>query len=128
MPERPEEEAVKYQEYLATIGEECPFCDLVVTPTSQVIESYQTTMLVDARFPYSGWDNYAVIDHLMIIPKQHRLNLKEMSESEWQECVAVFKKYESKGYSVYARSSANRTRTIPHVHIHLFLLDETKKL
>ncbi len=95
-------------------------CDFCIIQADSVVETGDTMLVIHNRFPYNRWDNQKVLKHYMIIPKRHLLSLGDQTDKEKVEFVQLLSKYESKGFSVYARSQQNSIRTIIHVHTHLF--------
>lgn len=111
-----------YNAYRQQLGSECDFCNLVQTPTDQVVDEHTFFLRIKNRFPYSIWDDKAVTDHQMIIPKRHLVELNEFSPDEAQEFLNLITNYEHLGFSLYARSTEDRTRSVVHQHTHLIKL------
>jgi diadenosine tetraphosphate (Ap4A) HIT family hydrolase len=119
MPHRDKTVQKEYNEYLAEIGGKCPFCEITNRSTDQILESRDTMMVLFAKFPYKAWDGRDVESHLMAVPKRHTDSLHELNDDESTEFITLIKKYEKNGYSVYARSAGNGSKTIEHQHTHL---------
>lgn len=102
----------------AVASDGCPFCDAANGGERPVL--WHDTMLVLAnRFPYAVWDSALVEDHLMVVPARHTLSLKDFTDDEMADFVALTTQYESDGYSVYTRSQGNKGRSVGHLHTHL---------
>ena len=98
----------------------CPFCYLDDRP---IVETGETMLVIPASAPYEFWDQHAVSEHLMIVPKRHVEHLGKLTDAERVELLELIAQYEDAGYSSYNRSHANSERTVPHKHIHLFKND-----
>jgi diadenosine tetraphosphate (Ap4A) HIT family hydrolase len=112
-----------YQEYLRSLDQhkDCPFCS-IRTGSSHYINETDNFWIIRNRFPYEVWEGQSVLSHLMIVPKNHLLSLKHLSESESKEFILLMADYEHSGYNVYARTASSRTRSIEHQHTHLIQL------
>jgi diadenosine tetraphosphate (Ap4A) HIT family hydrolase len=121
--QRSQTHAKAYQEYLKSIDQNsaCPFCK-IVTGDEHYINETDNFWIIRNRFPYELWEGQAVLSHLMIVPKNHLLSLKFLSESESKEFVLLMADYEHSGYNVYARTASSKTRSIQHQHTHLIQL------
>lgn len=111
-----------YDAYRQQLGDECDFCSLVQNPTEQVIDEHVHFLRIKNRFPYSVWDGKTVADHQMIVPKRHLIELNELLPDEAQEFLNLITEYEHLGFSLYARSTEDRTRSVVHQHTHLIKL------
>lgn len=111
-----------YDIYRKQLGDECDFCNLVQVPTEQVIDEHAHFLRIKNRFPYAVWDSKSVTDHQMIIPKRHLVELNEFTPDEAQEFLNLITEYEHLGFSLYARSTEDRTRSVVHQHTHLIKL------
>lgn len=94
----------------------CPFCsdDRVV-----IKEVFPQFKLLEARYKYEVWDDYRVLEHLMLSPIRHVAKIAELNESEKQEYLDKLGEYESAGYTIYSRAPHDVTRSIDHLHTHL---------
>lgn len=103
-------------------GEGCPFC--AITPGHpQYVSETKNLKVIRNRTPYSLWDSQGVLDHLMIVPKQHTGKLGDLSSEAASEFVKIIDSYEEDGYSVYARALNSTIRSVAHQHTHLIKLD-----
>ena len=98
----------------------CAFCDVHDRAPEQIVESSSTMLVLRNTFPYTSWDGLEIAEHLMLIPKRHTLTLSEFTHDEQQEYFDVMQRYEHDHHSVYLRSQTNATRTVGHLHTHLF--------
>ena len=107
-----------YKEYLKQEATQtgCPFCsdDRVV-----IRDTFSEFKLLEARFKYEVWDDYKVLEHLMLSPKRHVATISELNNTEKQEYIDKLGEYESKGYTIYSRAPHDVTRSIDHLHTHL---------
>ena len=94
----------------------CPFCDISAI---EIVEKGKVALVVRNIYPYEYWEFMDVTDHLLVIPKRHVSSLGELSRDEKLEIIELLAKYETQGYNVYARSTDNSMKTIPHQHTHL---------
>jgi hypothetical protein len=69
--------------------------------------------------PYDLWELHEVIDHLLIVPKRHAINTKDLTERERLAIMDIISDYESNGYNVYTRGVGSATRSVDHYHTHL---------
>ena len=100
----------------------CAFCDRT---TRDIVEENDTAYVIVNRVPYDLFDGARVLDHLMVIPKEHRISIKEFSDQELTDMFRLAGKYEAEGYGVYARGKGAITRSIAHQHTHLIKLADT---
>lgn len=63
----------------------------------------------------------------MIIPKRHVASLDGLTSDEKLDYVTLAAKYEADGYSLYAHSPGNVTKSAIHQHMHLIKTDNTRK-
>lgn len=94
----------------------CPFCQLDGRP---VHHDGVTSMVVPNNYPYAFWDNRAVVEHLMLVPKRHVASFDELRADEKLEIMDLLARYEAAGYNIYWRSQGNSSRSVPHQHTHL---------
>ncbi len=116
----------KYLEYQAEYQGGCDFCKLHVGD-GQVVQETPHLWIAKNRFPYSVWDGFGVIEHLMILPKRHIDSLASFTDAEAKEYFKVMSVYESHGYSVYSRAPDSAAKSMPHQHTHLIKLNKTPK-
>lgn len=115
----------KYKQYTKQRRNDCDFCDFT-SGSSQVVKEYKDFWIVTNMFAYDIWDGLDVVDHLMVIPKRHVDSLGHFSPAESKEFLTLLSQYEAEGYSVYARSAQNISKSVTHQHTHLIKLG-TKK-
>ena len=63
-------------------GKGCAFCILIRDGGTQVVETRQHCLVIKNRYPYDNWDNYGVIDQLMVIPRRHVVAFHELLPEE----------------------------------------------
>ena len=78
-------------------------------------------------FGYDIWDGCGVIEHFMIIPKKHTASLADLSKEEKIDYMNQIAQFEADGYSIYARSPGNKTKSVVHQHTHLIKIDNKPK-
>lgn len=100
---------------------ECTFCTDETLP-GRVIEDSETMYIIPNRTQYDMFEGLRVHDHLMIIPKRHVETIDDLTKEEKLAMVDVVGKYESQGYSVYARGVGSISRSVKHQHTHLIKL------
>lgn len=117
-----------YTQYLRSLGpaKGCQFCALQPGDSQFMLESTYF-MVIRNRFPYILWDTKPVEEHLMLVPKQHTITLKNLTAEESQEYVAFISDYEHKGYNIYARSPGSSMKSVIHQHTHLIKLSPTRR-
>ncbi|MBF1032320.1 MAG: hypothetical protein HXL00_01010 [Candidatus Nanosynbacter sp.] len=103
------------------------FCTLVRDGGAQVVEARQHCLVIKNRYPYDNWDNYGVIDQLMVIPRRHVVAFHELLPEEQQCCLTAITEYEAKGYSFYGRAPSAISKSIGHQHTHLIKIDDKQK-
>jgi diadenosine tetraphosphate (Ap4A) HIT family hydrolase len=94
----------------------CPFCH--VKP-EEVIETGTYFRVFMTLFKYTYWDEQNVVDQLLLVPKQHVESLSKLPPKAAEEFMELLGKYESQGYSLYARTPDATSKTVPHQHTHL---------
>lgn len=102
----------------------CPFCE-ITSKSEQLLRETEYFKIVHNIFPYNKWDGSKVIDHLMIVPKEHTDSLNTLTPEAMQEFVKDISKYESMGYDVFARSPQSTIKSIVHQHTHLIKTTKT---
>ncbi|HSH31795.1 MAG TPA: hypothetical protein VK963_03985 [Candidatus Saccharimonadales bacterium] len=122
---RSRQAVMQYRQYVKTRpAVACEFCaDL----SHQMVEAREHVLIVKNLFPYTIWDCCTVVDHLMILPRQHTDTLSALSPAAKLAYIEAMGQYEAKGYDIYARTAANTTKSIPHQHTHLIKLDRRQK-
>ena len=102
----------------------CPFC-ADATGERKVIKN-KHSYVVPNLTKYDFWELYRVTDHLLLIPYKHVKHLGELGKEAKLEIVDIISKYESKGYSIYARGQGFKSRSVEHQHTHLIKTDNKK--
>lgn len=104
------------------------FCALIDNPNSQeVIEETAHCLIITNPFGYDIWDGCGVVEHFMIIPKKHTASLNDLSDEEKVDYMDQIAQFEADGYSIYARSPGNKTKSVVHQHTHLIKIDNKPK-
>ncbi len=107
-------------------NQSCDFCKINMSRSQNVAET-RNLRVIRNRFSYSLWDGQGVIDHLMIIPKEHLGKLADFSSKAKIEYISLLEEYEAIGYNIYTRSSLSTSRSIYHYHTHLLKLDHKNR-
>jgi len=107
-----------YRQKASTRREECEFCTMTAAAPQFVTESKHFKVIRNL-FPYSLWDDHAVADHLLLIPKRHIDRLSDLETHEMTEFFLVLGQYEADGYNLYARAPHSIQKSIVHQHTHL---------
>ena len=99
----------------------CPFCDWKNKNPEEILWKWKNLLIIYNIYPYS-WDK----NHLMIIPKKHRILYADLSNEEileMKECHKFLKKYFwEKNYFSFSRETSNdESRSIEHLHIHFLV-------
>lgn len=97
---------------------ECTFCS-IDNSHPEFIKEGKYFMVIINLYSYSYWDEQEVEDQIILVPKMHTESLRKLPLEAATEFLDVISEYESKGYSIYARSTTNVTKTVPHQHTHL---------
>jgi diadenosine tetraphosphate (Ap4A) HIT family hydrolase len=105
-------------------AEGCTLCKEVGTP--KILRENSTMFVIPNRVPYDLFEDLAVLDHLMIMPKRHVESLFDFSDEEKLDYMALVGEYEAQGYSIYSRGSGQVNRSVKHQHTHLLMLDDKK--
>ena len=127
MPVRKKPTAKSYATYRkAKAPHVCDFCNFNID-SKQVLHEYKYFWLVENLFSYDIWDDLDVLEHLMIVPKEHIESIGMLSEEALAEYARIIADFESKDYSLYARSMKNVSKSVPHQHTHLLKLGNKDK-
>ena len=102
---------------------ECTFCTSV--RGERILQQNDTMFIVANRIAYDMFEGRRVLDHLMIIPKEHRVSLADFTDAERIDYVTLVGQYEQDGYNVYARGVNVAARSVKHQHTHLIKLSES---
>lgn len=101
----------------------CHFC--MIGQNETVIDQNGTMLVVANRVKYDMFEGFRVTDHLLVIPRQHRLSLADFTPEEVADYVQLLAKYEADSYSVYSRGVGSISRSVAHLHTHLIQLSDT---
>lgn len=117
-----------YKKYLRSLKptDECIFCALNMGDTQYISETTHFKV-VRNRFPYDLWDTQPVIDHLMLVPKQHTDTLKNLTAEESKEYIEQISEFESLGFNIYARTPGSIMKSVTHQHTHLIKVEPTSR-
>lgn len=114
-----------YNDHRMETGGVCEFCEFS-PKTPHYIESNKYFWVVENLWGYDIWDDMHVDNHLMIVPKRHIVGLHEFHKQEVELFFKLVRKYEKKGYSLYARAPSDPQKSVIHQHTHLIRLGETR--
>ena len=96
--------------------EGCPFCDL---KDKYIIAEKNGIVLTVNLFPYTDY-------HLMIIPREHVLSIKDLSKGEretvWELASLagdLLDKQGIAGYKFLVREGKQKGKTVEHLHFHI---------
>lgn len=103
---------------------DCAFCDANTIKNAVYENNY--VYIVPNNIKYDLWELHDVIDHLLIVPKNHVENLNDLSLKERNEIMRLITKYEGEGYNVYMRETGFVKRSIKHQHTHLIKTSNKK--
>ena len=95
--------------------------------TDQVVGETAHCLIIKNRFGYNFWDGCGVDDHLMVIPKRHVDSLANLSDEEKIDYMNQVARFESSGYSIYARAQGSKSRSMAHQHTHFIKVDGKAK-
>ena len=103
----------------------CSFClnDL----SSQIVRETSTLRIIKNRTKYDLFEAVPVTDHLMVVPKEHREQLVDFTDTERQELLDICAEYEVKGYHFFGRGYGAITRSVAHQHTHLIKITDKPK-
>ncbi len=97
-------------------AEGCAFCSDGRVIVKEIFNEFR---LLGNRFPYIVWDDYEVLEHLMLAPKRHVSIIADLNANEKDEYIELLGRYEALGYSIYSRAPIDVTRSVDHLHTHL---------
>lgn len=98
----------------------CVFC---YPPKHQIVQELKKFYIFKNDFPYAIWDYRKVIDHLMVVPKEHVNKISELSADSKEEYINILSEFEDNGYNLYTRTDSNKSKSIGHFHTHLIKTD-----
>jgi diadenosine tetraphosphate (Ap4A) HIT family hydrolase len=97
----------------------CTFCQIGKSELNDVVHENKHFWIITNRFAYEVWDSLPVVSHLLVVPKDHVMDLAELTASERKSLVEILSQYEDHGYSFYGRSPEDVNRSVKHQHTHL---------
>ena len=120
MSTRSHKELRNYRKHRRSFKDEtsCVFCEIDSSSTELITETAHFKVITN-KFPYSLWDDQTVLDHLMIVPRQHTNTLSDLLPDEAQEYIQLVSSYEKNGYNVWARAPQSSMKSVIHQHTHL---------
>lgn len=102
----------------------CPFCTPLINDRRNVkLKEFNNFIIIENGVKYDYWEGYKVIEHLLLVPKEHIVSLSEMDSAQHGEMIKIISDYETLGYNIYARSVKSAARTVEHQHTHLILIE-----
>lgn len=110
-----------YERFKVESAGRCVFCT-VGDADNPILREFTHFWLIAAKFPYYAWDGLKLTEHLLFVPKRHTDSLAELSPDELLEYATIVAEYEGNGYSVYARASTNKQKSVVHQHTHFMKL------
>lgn len=96
---------------------ECAFC--TTAQQENVLAENETMYVIKNRVAYDLFEGYRVSEHVMVIPRQHRLSMREFNEQEKIDFFNLAAVYETEGFCVFARGLNSPSRSVDHQHTHL---------
>jgi diadenosine tetraphosphate (Ap4A) HIT family hydrolase len=117
-----------YKKYLRSLtpSDGCIFCRLDIGDPQYISETTHFK-IVRNRFPYDLWDARPVVDHLMLVPKQHTDTLKNLTPEESKEYIEQISEFENQGYNIYARTPGSTMKSVIHQHTHLIKIESKER-
>lgn len=104
----------------------CPFCPGNIE--DEVVGETEHWTIVLNQFPYKGSRL-----HLLVIPKQHRISLVELSREEWADFFVAIRVateryvFLADGYGMAVREKEIGGATLYHVHFHIIVPEVGKQ-
>lgn len=129
MSARSRKEEVKYRKLRKLqpdSGDKCRFCTISAGHT-EFIEGSKYFKVITNRFKYSYWDEQDVEHQVMLVPKIHTESISKLPLAAATEFLKYIGKYESEGYSIWARATQSPTKTISHQHTHMIKTNGKRK-
>lgn len=96
----------------------CSFCDST-DMQPRIVHETDHCFVIPNRTSYDVWELRDVLDHLLVIPKQHVTNIQDLSNEARLDIMNVLAHYDAADYNIYARTTSNTNRSVPHQHTHL---------
>lgn len=98
------------------LEKDCPFCGSVA---DRLVKKTKYFYIIKNIYGYDLWDRRKVVEHLLIIPKKHQIDLKKITGEAAIEYTKLLTNYIDKGYDVYTRTTNAQTKSQTHFHTHL---------
>jgi diadenosine tetraphosphate (Ap4A) HIT family hydrolase len=114
------DDSQEYRQYQKSQSE-CVFCKISDpnNTINKILEQNDNFWVIKNLFPYAMFDSIEVVDHLLIVPKQHVESVDKLSKSQRAELIELICRYEDRGYNWMARSASNQAKSVSHQHTHL---------
>lgn len=110
----------KYAKYRKEHGGSCDFCEIgTLNSINNIVKEHKHFWIIKNAFPYSVWDNEPVVDHLLIVPKKHVINVSDLTKNQRNSLMKIINKYDKLDYSFMERCANNKEKSMPHQHTHL---------
>lgn len=102
----------------------CPFC----APDMQQhkIAESETFYIIKNGVAYDLWEGHTVVDHLLLVPKQHIEDLADLTDKQCVEMMRIVGDYEKRGYNTYARGNKSARRSVEHQHTHFIKINHER--
>lgn len=104
------------------ITDRCALCN----PNDQlIVEESAHYFVIHNKYPYDIWEHRNVVEHLMVVPKEHKKGLADLPAEAKLAIINAISMFEAKGYDIYARSVQSALRSVSeHQHTHLIKTDD----
>ena len=121
---RSRKEELVYKGYLKTLKKDlCVFCE----DSEEVLAESEFFKVIRNIFAYSIWDGQKVVDHLLIVPKNHTDRIAHFTDAMIVDMHKLMSQYEEQGYNIYARAPASKIKSVVHQHTHLIKTEGAAK-
>jgi len=94
----------------------CPFCSKGIKD-QEIIKEGDCFYVIYNKFPYKLYRGKEIKQHLLLIPKDHVEDTKELSIEKHVSLIEEWKKMKP-DETIY-RKKGDEEKSIPHAHIHL---------
>ena len=99
----------------------CTFCDK--QNLAKAVKETDTVYVIPNRVKYDMFEGLRVLDHLLVVPKEHRETVGVFTDKEKQEVMEIIGYYEAQGYHFFGRGKQSITRSVSHQHTHLIKVE-----